>query len=1560
VPPFTDKATFQLHPEDAPRPRFPYRDFAYALPGMDRQQLFRDYLDRCQDLEPCRLLYACMQLASAQEPAPSALHRALELYRAAHNAQLRMVDAALDADEAPGADIDFLPAPRGGVSADPLSLSQSVLHEVDDLQRAHASADADSPDASPARRRPRHLHEVVRSVVAAVSRLGTAAAAAVAPVLPTSAQIKVETAVAASEAVHDVEDAADSPHDGYDGPAAPSPAAAWPLERFPLLCWRRAQATALHLLLGHALALMLQLLLRELALVRQYRKFWYAHQRPAWYQPHRSLYVHAGAHARALTDVEYELVRLCGRLHAFTMTTARAAPDAGAWRDGPGPLVEAVLQWGPRRCAWELWGGEAAAASGPDSNNGDGDGDGDGGEADADAEAEGGDVCASVDPLPRPHARFDDASDTDSERSLAPSLASPARAPVPPTALAVEALTCLYSMYNRAAFHAPALAAGSDAAPPPLGSYERSPPRLLPSHSLHRTHPLPASPRHQPHPADDFRLPLPVPAALLHAHARALLREEDRRVVLALLAAAAAAADSAAASASFTDMRADREKHSNGSAAPASARGGRRGKDRDARRRSRLPGPTPSPGPVPAPPAVRLSASGAVTVRVARCAHDGCAGLCSDCECAPGNALLAGVAAGAADERPRSAAASLSAGDSSFVCLCALQALVDTHLHRGLQQQPHARSRSRTHSHAHTPYNAHAHGPAHARLHAQHAHYAHTPHTHAQARERVPAPGSRTHTPVLLCASAAVQGWGVRQAWLHERRITDAHGGPAQPLFPAGPPPRATVEDLFLLSVAPAPGPGAVFELTLEPSLASRLAGLPPSLLHAPDPAAAQPSLPRVLLSLIGHARGCFPTLPDPAVAVAVLLSARCSPTTVFKLLASLPAHLTFHAHQLARLTQLHAPPPFYSRYLEPLLAAALALAALAYQAVSHREVAYAAMLDVAESARHFYSEHIAEPVENIYKRVFSAFFEHGSKGSDLPTRAGVYEGRAELTNMLYDFGMEHAMTLAKAEGISVNEFLSSLSGRVDRGDMSIVMHKYEYDVLHPWKGILSGSLVSGLLVQMQKLKVDGESAMLDMDRIMEQNEINFNVMAIMPAALMAGCGLWTINRMVNNVIRRHKNPVFLLQELRETLQKIEVLLITGDQSAPLDERDLALQGLARDWAGAQCTCDRHDDDEDEDDTAADATPPVRARPAPSPALGRSPQLQRHPSVLDIALSRVHTHSQLRADDSPRFAAVQAQPTPAQQQQQQQHRSARPLIRDDGYLAAAQLHAPRSMATPAPPHRAPAAPAAGAEAADWGSWHVPLTLPAEHPGKGARASVASAAEARLSLGSPLGVVSAEDAPAQGCPVHGPTAAANTAWTYSGFFDARNRYSGRYESSVARALRLHGHVPDHDKTIREGTLIISYVVIVASSSLHPSPPASHRPPLPAPARLPRPRPLRAARRLRRRRRPPQGSRRTRSRARRLGLCGRPPRAAVRPRRGLRAALLRRHGGPRAPAARGDAAQRGGAAAARHRGRQVARVRSGAEADAHQTHVPRIRLLLLPHQVLGTSASAEQPG
>lgn len=80
---------------------------------------------------------------------------------------------------------------------------------------------------------------------------------------------------------------------------------------------------------------------------------------------------------------------------------------------------------------------------------------------------------------------------------------------------------------------------------------------------------------------------------------------------------------------------------------------------------------------------------------------------------------------------------------------------------------------------------------------------------------------------------------------------------------------------------------------------------------------------------------------------------------------------------------------------------------------------------------------------------------------------------------------------------------------------MQLVMRCYEQELKKPIRNLINGELARSLLIQVQKMKLDTESAMLEMDQILRANELSISLVAAVPSFLFAGAMLYSFGRWI-------------------------------------------------------------------------------------------------------------------------------------------------------------------------------------------------------------------------------------------------------------------------------------------------------------------------------------------------------------------------------------------------------------------------------------------------------------
>nr|AFK36447.1 unknown [Medicago truncatula] len=131
-----------------------------------------------------------------------------------------------------------------------------------------------------------------------------------------------------------------------------------------------------------------------------------------------------------------------------------------------------------------------------------------------------------------------------------------------------------------------------------------------------------------------------------------------------------------------------------------------------------------------------------------------------------------------------------------------------------------------------------------------------------------------------------------------------------------------------------------------------------------------------------------------------------------------------------------------------------------------------------------FFTDHVEQPILSIRDELFETFRKR-------------HQGIMDFEEVRLTSNSLHRMLLAFSEQTKGQKSPVNAS---DQEMLEIVMDRYEKELMHPIQNLLNGELARAMLIQVQKLKLDIETAMLELNQILRANEINFAVLAALPA----------------------------------------------------------------------------------------------------------------------------------------------------------------------------------------------------------------------------------------------------------------------------------------------------------------------------------------------------------------------------------------------------------------------------------------------------------------------------
>lgn len=137
-----------------------------------------------------------------------------------------------------------------------------------------------------------------------------------------------------------------------------------------------------------------------------------------------------------------------------------------------------------------------------------------------------------------------------------------------------------------------------------------------------------------------------------------------------------------------------------------------------------------------------------------------------------------------------------------------------------------------------------------------------------------------------------------------------------------------------------------------------------------------------------------------------------------------------------------------------------------------------------------FTKEHLFEPLTNIIRII------RYDDESDFEALKSSINGNTEaLVRMVYDY--------AKDKDIP-NDQIATIIEQSEQNNINYIMQMYEKEVRKPIRNALLGDLMRLVLIQVQKQKIDVEKVMMNINVLMKQNEINFQIMAAFPVFILA------------------------------------------------------------------------------------------------------------------------------------------------------------------------------------------------------------------------------------------------------------------------------------------------------------------------------------------------------------------------------------------------------------------------------------------------------------------------
>ena len=210
-----------------------------------------------------------------------------------------------------------------------------------------------------------------------------------------------------------------------------------------------------------------------------------------------------------------------------------------------------------------------------------------------------------------------------------------------------------------------------------------------------------------------------------------------------------------------------------------------------------------------------------------------------------------------------------------------------------------------------------------------------------------------------------------------------------------------------------------------------------------------------------------------------------------------LDVHMPAHVASLRHATSMYGRP---SRVVRCWLPAAVLLlsGSITYRIITNRKAEVLAWTqEFGTTIIDFWTNWVVEPT----KKVIATIRHNKDSEIAIMSKDSLKGDKASLERMVVQFATDNPDT---PNGTKYTEAqLADVRAKIEGGDLTPVLKAYEKDLQRPFMGTVRGNLVRGLLIQIQKTKVDVEVALGGIDNLLKSQELVFGFVGITPGLLI-------------------------------------------------------------------------------------------------------------------------------------------------------------------------------------------------------------------------------------------------------------------------------------------------------------------------------------------------------------------------------------------------------------------------------------------------------------------------